>query len=127
MISFTWLRFRTQALIALGGLVIVAVALALTGFHMADVYNTSVVPCHRYNDCAAVLQAFPPSPDRAVLSQLGVLLTAVPGLIGIFWGAPLVEPLLGAPVARDRDLPRGCPPAVRALLPPDLPRPPGRG
>jgi hypothetical protein len=90
MIRFTWLRFRTQALIALGALVIVAVALALTGFHMADVYNTSVAGCHRDNDCAAVLQAFPPAPDRTILSLMGALVTAVPGLIGIFWGAPLV-------------------------------------
>ena len=90
MIRFTWLRFRTQALIAFGALVIVAVVLALTGFHLADVYNTAVVPCHRYNDCAAVLQAFPPAPDRTILSLMGTLVTAVPGLIGIFWGAPLV-------------------------------------
>jgi hypothetical protein len=90
MIRFTWLRFRTQALIALGGLVIIAVILALTGFHMADVYNATVVPCHRYNDCAAVLQAFPPAPDRTILGLMNDLLSAVPGLIGIFWGAPLV-------------------------------------
>jgi hypothetical protein len=90
MIRFTWLRFRTQALIALGGLVIIAVILALTGFHMADVYNATVAPCHRYNDCAAVLQAFPPAPDRTIQGLLGTLLIAVPGLIGIFWGAPLV-------------------------------------
>jgi hypothetical protein len=90
MIRFTWLRFRTQALIALGALVIVAVVLALTGFHMADVYTTTVVPCHRDNDCAAVLQAFPPAPDRTILSLMSDLVIAVPGLIGIFWGAPLV-------------------------------------
>ena len=90
MIRFTWLRFRIQAAIALGALVIVAVILALTGFHMADVYNTTVVPCHRYNDCAAVLQAFPPAPDRTILGLMSDLVIAVPGLIGIFWGAPLV-------------------------------------
>ena len=90
MIRFTWLRFRTQAAIALGALVIVAAILGLTGFHLADVYNTTVVPCHRYNDCAAVLQVFPPAPDRTVLGLMGALVIAVPGIIGIFWGAPLV-------------------------------------
>jgi hypothetical protein len=90
MIRFTWLRFRTQAAIALGALVIVAAILGLTGFHLADVYNTTVVPCHQYNDCAAVLQAFPPAPDNTVRGLMGTLLIAVPGLIGIFWGAPLV-------------------------------------
>jgi hypothetical protein len=90
MIRFTWLRFRTQAAIAVGALVIVAAILALTGFHLADVYTTTVVPCRRYNDCAAVLQAFPPAPDRTIEGLMGTLLIAVPGLIGIFWGAPLV-------------------------------------
>ena len=90
MIRFAWLRFRTQAAIALGALVIVAVVLGLTGFHLADVYNTTVVPCHRYNDCAAVLQAFPPAPDRTILGLMSDLVIAVPGLIGVFWGAPLV-------------------------------------
>ena len=90
MIRFTWLRFRTQAAIALGALVIIAVIVALTGFHMADVYNTTVAPCQRYNDCAAVLQTFPPAPDRTILGLMNDLVTAVPALIGIFWGAPLV-------------------------------------
>ena len=90
MIRFTWLRFRTQAAIALGALVIVAVIPTLTGFHMADVYNTTVAPCERYNDCAAVLQGFPPAPDRTILGLMNDLVTAVPALIGIFWGAPLV-------------------------------------
>ena len=44
MIRFTWLRFRTQAAIALGALVIIAAMLALTGFHMADVHNTPSPP-----------------------------------------------------------------------------------
>lgn len=90
MIRFTWLRFRTQAAIALGALVIIAAMLALTGFHMADVHNTTVAPCQRYNDCAAVLQTFPPAPDRTILGLMNDLVTAVPALIGIFWGAPLV-------------------------------------
>jgi hypothetical protein len=90
MIRFTWLRFRLQAAVAFGALVIIAVILALTGFHMADVYNTIVAPCQRHNDCAAVLQAFPPAPDRTILGLMNDLVTAVPALIGIFWGAPLV-------------------------------------
>jgi predicted small integral membrane protein len=90
MIRFTWLRFRTQAAIAFGALAVVAVILALTGFHLADVYNSAVRPCQRFNDCAAVLQAFPPAPDDTVRSVMHALVVGVPGLIGIFWGAPLV-------------------------------------
>jgi ABC-2 family transporter protein len=90
MIRFTWLRFRAQAAVAFGVLVVVAVILALTGFHLADVYNASVVPCQRYNNCAAALHAFPPAPDDTVRGLMDALVVAVPGLVGIFWGAPLV-------------------------------------
>jgi ABC-2 family transporter protein len=90
MIRFTWLRFRPQAAIALGVLVIVAAILALTGFHLAAVYDATVAGCPRRGDCAAVLQAFPPAPDRTVWALMDALVTAAPGLIGIFWGAPLV-------------------------------------
>jgi hypothetical protein len=90
MIRFTWLRFRVQAAIACGVLVVVAAILAATGFHMAAVYNTAVAPCQSRGDCAAVLHAFPPAPDRTVWGLMDDLVTAAPGLIGIFWGAPLI-------------------------------------
>jgi ABC-2 family transporter protein len=89
MIRFTWHRFRGQAAIAFGGLVVVAAILALTGFHLADVYHSTVVPCQRDNDCAAALQAFPPAPDDTIRGMADALLVGVPGLIGLFWGAPL--------------------------------------
>jgi hypothetical protein len=90
MIRFTWLRFRAQAAVALGVLVIVAVVAAVTGFHLAHVYDTTVVPCKQRGDCAAALSSFPPSGDGALLNLLGALVIAVPGVIGVFWGAPLV-------------------------------------
>jgi ABC-2 family transporter len=90
MIRFTWLRFRAQAAVAFGVLVVVAIVLALTGFHMAAVYNAAVVSCQSRGDCAAALHAFPPAPDRTVWGLLDDLVIAAPGLIGVFWGAPLV-------------------------------------
>jgi hypothetical protein len=90
MIRFTWLRFRTQAAVALGALLIAAVVLAVTGFQLAHAYDTTVAPCKLRGDCAAALSSFPPSGDDALLKLLGALVIAVPGLIGIFWGAPLV-------------------------------------
>ena len=90
MIRFAWLRFRAQAAIGCGVLVVVAAILALTGFHLAAVYNTVVAPCQSRGDCAAVLRAFPPAPDRTVWGLMNDLVIAAPGLIGIFWGAPLV-------------------------------------
>jgi hypothetical protein len=90
MIRFTWLRFRAEAAIACGVLVVVAAILALTGFHMASVYNTAVAGCRSRGDCAAVLQAFPPAPDRTVWSLADDLVVAFPGVVGVFWGAPLI-------------------------------------
>jgi hypothetical protein len=64
MIRFTWLQFRTQAAVAIGGLAIVAVVLAITGPHVFDLYG--------------------------LFTWLGFLVIVIPGIIGVFWGAPLV-------------------------------------
>jgi hypothetical protein len=76
--------------VALGALVGLAVVLAVTGSHLAQVYDTTVAPCRLRGDCAAALGAFPSNDDRSLQSSLNALVVAVPGLIGMFWGAPLV-------------------------------------
>jgi hypothetical protein len=90
VIRFAWLRFRTQAAVAFGLLVIAAVVLAVTGPGLAHAYDTTVATCKPRGDCAAALSAFPPSGDRALNTLARYLLFGVPGLIGVFWGAPLV-------------------------------------
>ena len=62
MIRFTWLQFRAQAVVVAGALALLAVAAA--GLLHRD--------------------------DGAVRLWLGVLVLVAPGLIGMFWGAPLV-------------------------------------
>ena len=89
MIRFTWLQFRTQAVVALGGLAVVAVALAITGPHLAHLYDTTVATCRAHGDCQAATAAFLRN-DRALQIGLDALVVVVPGLIGLFWGAPLV-------------------------------------
>jgi hypothetical protein len=49
VIRFTMLRFRTQAAAALGALLIAAVLMAVTGFHLAHVYDTTVATCKQHN------------------------------------------------------------------------------
>jgi hypothetical protein len=47
MIRFTWLQFRTQAAVAIGGLAVVAVVLAVAGPHLAHLYDTMSPPAGR--------------------------------------------------------------------------------
>ena len=61
MIRFAWLRFRVQAAVGFGALLVLAAALAVTGRH-----------------------------DTSLRPWLGVVVMVAPALLGAFWGAPLV-------------------------------------
>ena len=89
MIRFTLLRFRVQAAVAAAGLLIIAIILAVTGPHLAHVYDTTLRACQQQGDCTLALGTLPPSPDGTLRALLYALVVAVPGLIGMFWGAPL--------------------------------------
>ncbi len=88
MIRLTWRQFRAQATAAFGALAVVAVVLAITGPQLVHLYDISVVPCQARGDCSAATSAFV-SRD-SILQGLGVVLVIVPGVIGVFWGAPLL-------------------------------------
>ena len=89
MIRFTWMQFRIQALVALCGLAIVAVVLGLTGPSLVHLYDTSkFATCGAHGDCSTITNGLL-SHDR-LLQDLSSVLLAVPALIGLFWGAPLV-------------------------------------
>jgi hypothetical protein len=90
MIRLSWRQFRTQGTVALGALALLAVTLAVTGVHLVHLYDTSgVATCSRYADCSTVTAAFL-SHYRLLQIVLDALVVVVPGLVGIFWGAPLV-------------------------------------
>jgi len=89
MIRFTWLQFRTQALVALGALAILAVVVAVTGIPLAHAYDTTVAGCGPRHDCAAALSAFNRNGYGTPRGMLSALVIAIPGIIGMFWGAPL--------------------------------------
>ena len=88
MIRFSWLQFRLQAAVAAGVLAIVALALALTGPHLAHLYATTVANCSARSDCSTATVSF--LSHYRLLQDLGNLVTALPVLVGMFWGAPLV-------------------------------------
>ena len=89
MIRFTWLRFRAQAAVVFGALAALAVVLAVTGWHLARLYDTTAAACQARGDCAAAMSAFASS-DSGLQSFVKLVLLAAPALIGMFWGAPLI-------------------------------------
>jgi ABC-2 family transporter protein len=92
MIWLTWRQFRLQAGTALAALAAFAILLGLTGAHVADVYASSGVADCRSASCGQLAGNFlnAVSSDTAVF-LLGIAVVVVaPGLIGLFWGAPLI-------------------------------------
>ena len=71
------------------GLVLVAVVAAVTGPHLVHLYDTTVANCAARADCDTARAAFLQN-DDTLRTLLGSLVRAVPAIIGIFWGAPLV-------------------------------------
>jgi hypothetical protein len=89
VIRFAALQLRIQAAVALGAIVAVAIVLAITGPHLVNLYDTTVVPCSAHNDCAATTTALTDT-DGPLQVFLTFLLLVIPVLIGMFWGAPLL-------------------------------------
>lgn len=96
MIWLTWRQFRAQAWTALAVLAVAAVALVLTGPGLARMFGASgIVGCAARGDCGSLTTAFLDqvsrnAPDIVIDHLSPWVLFAVPGLAGMFWGAPLV-------------------------------------
>jgi hypothetical protein len=89
VIRFAALQLRMQAAVAFFALVVVGVVLAVTGPHLVNLYDTTVVPCSAHNDCAAATTALTAT-DGPLQVFLVFLLLVIPALIGMFWGGPLL-------------------------------------
>jgi hypothetical protein len=89
MIWLTWRQFRPQALAALAILAAAAIYFLITGLQMHHTYTADLATCTPLHGCGSVFNRFGQSYDGELnLAQL--LVIAVPGLIGVFWGAPLI-------------------------------------
>jgi hypothetical protein len=93
MIWLTLRQFRAQLIVTIAALAATAVVLAATGSHLAHLFDAEVARClgrSGSNACSdQTLHAF--TATYSVLQQfLGFGVLIVPGLIGAFWGAPLV-------------------------------------
>jgi hypothetical protein len=92
MIWFTWRQFRTQTWITVAALAAVGVLLVIFARSIEDMYTAAnVAACQ--GDCTAAIANFLSQyrASNGIIYDLATVMTyAVPALIGVFWGAPLI-------------------------------------
>lgn len=89
MTRFAWVQARNQTLIVAAVLAVAAITLAVSGPHLVHLYHTTVAGCAARGDCPAAINQYLKN-DNTLRIWLGVVVVAGPGLLGVFWGAPLV-------------------------------------
>jgi ABC-2 family transporter protein len=93
MIWLTWRQFRAQAIVAGAALVAVAVALGVTGPNVVSMFDSSGLATCRSGcgtDAGNFIDQVKGSGTELIFYGGIFLVYAVPALIGLFWGAPLV-------------------------------------
>jgi hypothetical protein len=82
MIWLTWRQFRGSAVIVLGAIALAAVALAITGPQLADLARVSGPD---------IFTRLSLEDTKKVVYFVGTAMAyAVPAIVGVFWGAPMV-------------------------------------
>ena len=72
-----------------GVLAIVGAVLLVTGIQLNHAYYAAAAVCRQQGDCADLFNVWPSNGYLTADNILGAIGLAVPGLIGMFWGAPL--------------------------------------
>jgi hypothetical protein len=93
MIWLTWRQLRAQAIVAGAALVAVAIALTATGPHLAALFDSNGLATCRTScsaDAANFINQVKGSSTELIFYGSTFLMYAIPALIGLFWGAPLV-------------------------------------
>ncbi len=91
MMWLTFRQFRVSTMVAVVGLAALAVALGITGPSLADLYDSSGIAACKADqgDCRPLIDAL--TREYSALQWVGAaVLLFVPGVLGVFWGAPLV-------------------------------------
>ena len=88
MIWLTWRQFRTPALVTLAAAAALAALTLYLGQQIRDTYDSTIANCAA-DACQLATMRFR---DKYLdpVNLLSVLLIAVPAVIGLFWGAPLI-------------------------------------
>jgi hypothetical protein len=89
MIWLTWRQFRTQAAVMFAALAAMAVILVVTGPQLARDYANGIAACNAGGGCSTFMSQFF-NDNRTLYFGLVVVTMVVPGIIGLFWGAPLL-------------------------------------
>ncbi len=89
MIRLTLRQFRTEAVIGFGLLAVLAILLAITGIHLAQVNDAFEVTCKAIGDCAASANPIFQD-DPSLHTFLPLIVIVMPAVIGLFLGAPLI-------------------------------------
>jgi ABC-type transport system involved in multi-copper enzyme maturation permease subunit len=94
MIWLTWRQFRTQAVAVAAIVAAFALLLLVTGPHLVSLYRDSALAaCHANcgSDATSFLNTLAAGNTYHLIYLLGaVLIVLLPGVIGLFWGAPLI-------------------------------------
>ncbi|GAA3842478.1 transporter [Sphaerisporangium flaviroseum] len=89
MIWLTWRQFRGAAATMSAVLLVLAAALVLTGPELASDYSTGIAACTQSGDCTRFFDRFFDDYEAPFLI-VTVIVLVLPGLVGLFWGAPLI-------------------------------------
>ncbi|MFC6084758.1 ABC transporter permease [Sphaerisporangium aureirubrum] len=89
MIWLTWRQFRGSAVTMAAVLAVLAGALALTGPGLASRYAAGIADCTVDDTCTDFFDQFF-SEHQIPFLAVGFVMLALPALIGLFWGAPLI-------------------------------------
>jgi hypothetical protein len=86
-----WRQFRLQAMVVAVAFVALAIVLGYTGPHLVSLYHSSGIrACEASpnSDCGPLVDDF--TSHYPLLHSVGALIILIPGIIGVFWGAPLL-------------------------------------
>ena len=106
MIWLTWRQFRAHAIAAAAALTALAIAYAVTGPRLANLYADSGIPrCAGHGTCETLrttfLKQITATPTYVGLYFLALaVLYITPPIVGMFWGAPLLTRELEAGTLR---------------------------
>ncbi|MFH8383765.1 transporter [Kitasatospora sp. NPDC018058] len=99
MLWLTWRQFRTQAITGAITAGIGALCLLVLGLRIRGDYADTLSGCLPARCAPGLVAGFEGRYDT-VLTIADLLLAAVPGLLGVFWGAPLISAELAAGTQR---------------------------
>jgi hypothetical protein len=94
MTWLTWRQHRVQLYIAAALLAALAVLLLVTGLQVASQYHSALAACAASHSCANLSNTL--FLGSHTVGFLVIMTIGVPGLLGLFWGAPLIATELEA-------------------------------